>query len=146
MNQDLQKALEAAAANGNQGPGVGTYIFAILVGVVMIAAMWKVFTKAGKPGWASIIPIYNMVVLLDIAGKPVWWIILFFIPIVNFIFAILTYVGLAEQVREGRRLRGGAHSARDHLLPHPRLRKRPVSRRRRQGRRVTRHESTIATR
>ena len=82
-------------------PGAGTYIFAILVAVVMIAAMWKVFTKAGKPGWASIIPIYNMVVLLDIAGKPVWWIILFFIPIVNFIFAILTYVGLAERFGKG---------------------------------------------
>ena len=67
----------------------------------MIAAMWKVFTKAGKPGWASIIPIYNMVVLLDIAGKPVWWIILFFIPIVNFIFAILTYVGLADRFGKG---------------------------------------------
>ena len=101
MNQDLQKALEAAAANGNQGPGAGTYIFMILVAVLMIAAMWKVFTKAGKPGWASIIPIYNMVVLLDIAGKPVWWIILFFIPIVNFIFAILTYVGLAERFGKG---------------------------------------------
>ena len=67
----------------------------------MIAAMWKVFTKAGKPGWASIIPIYNMVVLLDIAGKPVWWIILFFIPIVNLIFAILTYVGLADRFGKG---------------------------------------------
>ena len=122
MNQDLQKALEAAAANGNQGPGVVPFIVAILVGVVMIAAMWKVFTKAGKPGWASIIPIYNMVVLLDIAGKPVWWIILFFIPIVNLIFAILTYVGAGRQVRKGRRLRGGAHSARDHFLPDSRLR------------------------
>ena len=101
MNQDLQKALEAAAANGNQGPGLVPLILAVLIGVVMIAAMWKVFTKAGKPGWASIIPIYNMVVLLDIAGKPVWWIILFFIPIVNFIFAILTYVGLADRFGKG---------------------------------------------
>jgi hypothetical protein len=47
MNEDLQKALDAAAANGNQGPGVGTYIFATVVAVFMIAAMWKVFTKAG---------------------------------------------------------------------------------------------------
>ena len=101
MNQDLQKALEAAAANGNQGPGLVPLILAVLIGVVMIAAMWKVFTKAGKPGWASIIPIYNMIVLLDIAGKPVWWIILFFIPIVNLIFAILTYVALAEKFGKG---------------------------------------------
>ena len=62
MNQDLQKALETAAANGgDQGPGVGVYIFAILFSVLMIAAMWKVFTKAGKPGWAAIVPIYNII-------------------------------------------------------------------------------------
>jgi hypothetical protein len=52
MNQEeLQKALEAAAANGGaQGPGAGTYIVMLLLCAVMIAAMWKVFTKAGKPG------------------------------------------------------------------------------------------------
>ena len=102
MNQDLQKALEAAAANGgDQGPGVGVYIFAILFSVLMIAAMWKVFTKAGKPAWAAIVPIYNIIVLLQIAGKPVWWIILFFIPIVSLIIAILTYVALAERFGKG---------------------------------------------
>ena len=100
----------------------------------MIAAMWKVFTKAGKPGWAAIIPIYNGVVLLDIAGKPVWWIILFLIPIVNFIFFILTYVGLADRFGKGGGFAVGLVSARDHLLPHPWLRRRAVSRRRRQGR------------
>jgi uncharacterized membrane protein YoaK (UPF0700 family) len=101
MNEEMRKALEAAAANGDQGPGAGTYIVAILFAVVMIAAMWKVFTKAGKPGWASLIPIYNLVVLLGIAGKPAWWVILFFIPIVGFIMAILTYVALAEKFGKG---------------------------------------------
>ena len=84
-----------------QGPGIGTYIFAIVVALVMVAAMWKVFTKAGKPGWASLIPIYNVIVLLDIAGKPAWWIILFLIPIVNFVMIILTYVGLAQRFGKG---------------------------------------------
>jgi len=103
MNQeDLQKALEAAAANrGAQGPGVGTYIVMIVLCLVMIAAMWKVFTKAGKPGWASIIPIYNIIVLLSIAGKPTWWFILLLIPIVNLIIAILMYVALAEKFGKG---------------------------------------------
>ena len=101
MNEDLHKALEAAAANGNQGPGLITFLVAIVLGVVMVAATWKVFTKAGKPGWASIIPIYNAVVLLDIAGKPGWWIILFFIPIVNIVIVILTYVALAEKFGKG---------------------------------------------
>ena len=58
--------------------------------VFLIASMWTIFTKAGEPGWASIVPIYNIVVLLKIVGKPTWWIILFLIPGVNLIFAIWT--------------------------------------------------------
>ena len=95
MNRDLQMSFEA------QGPGVGTYIFAIALSVFMIAAMWKVFTKAGKPGWTAIIPIYNVIVLLSIAGKPAWWLVLFFIPIVNFVMIILTYVALANKFGKG---------------------------------------------
>ena len=60
----------------------------IIVSVVMIIAHWKIYEKAGKPGWAAIIPIYNAIVLLEIVGKPVWWIILFFIPCVNIVFLI----------------------------------------------------------
>lgn len=61
--------------------------------IAAIAGVWKVFEKAGKPGWAAIIPIYNIIVLLEIAGKPLWWIILYFIPLANLVAAIL--VGLA---------------------------------------------------
>jgi uncharacterized membrane protein YoaK (UPF0700 family) len=53
--------------------------------------------KAGKPGWAAIIPIYNVIVLLQIAGKPLWWIILLFIPIVNLIMAILIGIAVAKK-------------------------------------------------
>src|ERR1700761_8666270 len=62
----------------------------IILSVVMIIAHWKIYEKAGKPGWAAIIPIYNIIVLLEIVGKPVWWIILFIIPCVNIIFAVWT--------------------------------------------------------
>jgi uncharacterized protein DUF5684 len=51
---------------------------------------WKVYEKAGQPGWASIIPIYNIIVLLKFVGKPTWWIILLIIPVVNIIFGIWT--------------------------------------------------------
>ncbi len=68
----------------------------LVLAIIMIVGMWKVFTKAGKPGWAAIVPIYNIIVILEIAGKPVWWIILFLIPCVNLIMAILTYMGLAK--------------------------------------------------
>src|SRR5437763_14185881 len=69
--------------------------------VLMIASMWKIFTKAGKPGWAAIIPIYNLIVLLEIAGKPLWWFILFLIPIVNLIVAIMVVASVARKFGKG---------------------------------------------
>ncbi len=72
-------------------------VFGIIVG-------WKLFTKAGKPGWASIVPIYNLVVMLQIAGKPVWWIIFFIVPGLNalsLIFCILLSLGLAKSFGKG---------------------------------------------
>ena len=60
----------------------------LIVAAIMIIAHWKIFEKAGKPGWAAIIPIYNLIVLLEIVGKPLWWIILFFIPCVNIVFLV----------------------------------------------------------
>jgi hypothetical protein len=68
--------------------GTGSWLFIILVIVFYIYTYWRIFEKAGKPGWATIIPIYNTLVLLDIIGKPWWWLLLFFIPGVNFIFGI----------------------------------------------------------
>ncbi|HEY9197243.1 MAG TPA: DUF5684 domain-containing protein [Mucilaginibacter sp.] len=63
---------------------------ALITSVITIVGMWKVFEKAGKPGWAAIIPIYNTIVLLEITGKPIWWIILFIIPCLNIVFGIWT--------------------------------------------------------
>lgn len=69
-----------------------TFILLILAFIaLMLVSMWKVFEKAGQPGWAAIIPIYNLYILLKIAGKPGWWMILFIIPIVNYVFIIWTY-------------------------------------------------------
>ena len=66
------------------------FIILIYIGilVLLIISQWKIFTKANKPGWASLIPIYNGLVLLQIIGKPWWWLLLFLIPFVNLIFAI----------------------------------------------------------
>ena len=77
---------------------LGTYIILILViAVIMIVANWKVFTKAGKPGWASIIPLYNMYVMFEIAGMNGWMFLLTFIPIVNIIIQIMLYLNLAKK-------------------------------------------------
>ncbi len=76
-------------STGAAAMGTGYVIFLLLMMVVFIAAEWKIYTKAGKPGWAVLIPIYNYIVFLEIIGKPIWWlIIIIFVPFVNFIFII----------------------------------------------------------
>ena len=73
------------------------FIVIILVfAVFMIVAMWKIFEKAGQEGWKAIIPFYNLYILLKIVGKPGWWLILFLIPLVNYIFLIWTYNMLSK--------------------------------------------------
>ncbi len=73
-------------------------IIALVVVIIMIAAMWKIFTKAGEKGWKSLIPFYNSWILAELAGKPGWWGlvgllgILNVIPLVGFIVAILEIV------------------------------------------------------
>ena len=73
----------------------------LFLAVFILAGMWKVFVKAGQPGWAAIIPIYNVVVLLQIAKKPIWWIILLFVPCVSIIFMIIVMIAIAEQFGKG---------------------------------------------
>ena len=76
--------------------GVGL-IFALLY----IAGMWAMFSKAGKPGWAAIIPIYNVWVLCEVAGRPGWWVILFFIPLVNFVMMVIVLWDLSKAFGHG---------------------------------------------
>lgn len=76
-------------------------IIGLLFGVFMIICLWKIFTKAGQPGWASLIPLYNTYIMLKIAGKPGWWLLLLFIPFVNFVIMILAMIGLANNFGKG---------------------------------------------
>lgn len=82
---------------------IGAFGIIIYLGIIvlMIASMWKVFTKAGKPGWAAIIPIYNVIILLEIIGKPAWWIILYLIPLVNIVVAIIITNLLSKSFGKG---------------------------------------------
>ena len=84
------------SSNMPVGSMVASWVVAVLIGVLMIVAMWKMFQKAGKPGWAAIIPIYNIVVFCEVAGKPGWWVVLFLIPIANIVFYIITSLGVAK--------------------------------------------------
>jgi len=69
--------------------------------LLFVAGMWKVFTKAGQPGWACLVPIYNMIVLLQIAGRPVWWFLLMFVPVVNFVVMIVISMDIAKNFGKG---------------------------------------------
>ena len=86
---------------GNGVAGFIVIIIQLAIIAFLIVSFWKVFTKAGQPGWACLIPIYNLYVLLVIAKKPVWWIIMFFIPLVNIIFLILASIAVAENFGKG---------------------------------------------
>jgi hypothetical protein len=76
-------------------------IINLAVTILCLVAMWKVFVKAGQPGWASIIPFYNLYVLLQVAGKPGWWLLLMLIPIVNIVIFIIAYIGVANNFGKG---------------------------------------------
>jgi len=76
--------------------GIPVLLFVLAFGIFMLAAFWKVFTKAGQPGWGCLIPIYNIYCLCKIGGKPGWWVLLMFIPIVNLVISILVLIGIAN--------------------------------------------------
>ena len=80
--------------------GVVIIIYLAII-VAVIAGWWKIFTKAGEEGWKSIIPIYNIVVILRIVGRETWWVILMLIPIVNIVVWIIVGVDLAKSFGRG---------------------------------------------
>ena len=93
--------VEYSASGQGQAPGPLFWIFWLAFMILMIAACWKIFAKAGQPGWASIIPIYNWYILCKIVGRPGWWVILLFIPFVNFIVGIILCIDLAKSFGKG---------------------------------------------
>jgi len=84
------------ASEMSSGPGIVFRIFYFALIIFMIVVMWKIFIKAGKPGWGSIVPIYNVILQLEIADRPIWWIFLMFIPVVNIFFATVLVLDIAK--------------------------------------------------
>ena len=81
----------------------GVIIFVVLIGLLgfMFAAMWRMFTKAGQPGWAALIPVYSTYVEHKIVGRPTWWLLLYLVPLVNIVIAIIVTVDLAKAYGQG---------------------------------------------
>ena len=93
--------VEYSASSQGQAPGPVFWICWLAIMILIIAACWKIFTKAGQPGWASIIPIYNVYIWCKIVGRPGWWVILLLIPFVNFIVGIILSIDLAKSFGKG---------------------------------------------
>jgi hypothetical protein len=78
--------------------GISVVIYAAVI-VFEIAALWKVFVKAAQPGWAAIIPIYNLYILLKVIGRPPWWLLLFLagiiVPFLGWILLIVIGIIIA---------------------------------------------------
>jgi hypothetical protein len=97
----LLAQVEYSYSSQGQAPSPVVLIAELLIALLVIVAMWKVFTKAGRPGWASIIPIYNMYVWCKIVGRPGWWVILMLIPLVNIVIGIIVCIDLAKSFGKG---------------------------------------------
>ncbi len=101
MNLVTQTWSVLAQSGGQGGMPAVVGILYLVVGILTIAGGWKAFVKAGKPGWAILVPIYNVIVMLEIAGKPLWWILLLLVPVVNFIITIVVMISIAEKFGKG---------------------------------------------
>ena len=96
-----QETLEYQTSAGSTAGSVVGGVIGLVVGVLIIAALWKVFSKAGQPGWAAIIPIYNIYVMCKVAGRPGWWVLLMLIPLVNFIVGIILCIDISKNFGKG---------------------------------------------
>ena len=84
--------LDAAA------PLVGLFFFIYFALIILvIVSMWKIFAKAGKPGWAAIIPIYNIIVLFEIIGKPAWWVVLLIVFMAHAVVCVQVWASLSAR-------------------------------------------------
>ncbi|MFN6107562.1 MAG: DUF5684 domain-containing protein [Planctomycetaceae bacterium] len=89
-------AQQGGVPDGAAALGLGMLLFNLLVVVGVLVGMWKVFVKANKPGWAALVPIYNLFVLAEVGGKPSWWASWLFVPLVNLIVFVVICMGVAK--------------------------------------------------
>jgi Mce-associated membrane protein len=97
----MTAAYQLAATDAVPGAALIVSQVALLIVIIMLVAMWRVFAKAGEPGWAAIIPFYNAYVLLRIVGRPAWWLVLLLIPVVNLVFGVIVAIDLARAFGRG---------------------------------------------
>jgi len=91
-----------ATSSTDTGVSAGVIVLWVIIAVILFGLpYYAIFKKAGKPGWAGFVPIYNLIVLLEVIGRPVWWILLFLIPIVNIVILVIVDYDLARSFGHG---------------------------------------------
>ena len=92
---------DSASLGGFAALGGGFFLVGTILSILIIVSMWKIFKKAGKQGWESIVPIYNVIVMLEISGLPIWYLVLYIIPFANIYAMFKTYIELAKKFGKG---------------------------------------------
>lgn len=92
---------DSASLGGFAALGGGFFLVGTILSILIIVSMWKIFKKAGKQGWESIVPIYNVIVMLEISGLPMWYVVLYIIPFANIYAMFKTYIELAKKFGKG---------------------------------------------
>lgn len=100
-NKHMLHAILLDQTSGSGSSALIGNIVSLVIAILIIAAYWRIFAKAGQPGWAAIIPIYNIFVLLRVVGRPWWWFIMLLIPVVNIIFGIILINDLSKSFGHG---------------------------------------------
>lgn len=77
--------------------GIAFGITLLIFTIINIVAFWQIFEKAGQKGWKSIIPVYNLIMLFHILGKPWWWILFLLLPGLHFIVPIWMVILLGNR-------------------------------------------------
>ena len=75
---------------------IGIIIFSLILNIIMIISYWKIFKKKGKPGWATLVPIYNVIVQIQVANLSMIYFLLLLIPFVNIYAIIKINISLAK--------------------------------------------------
>ena len=86
---------------GSNVGGIGVLLVQLVILAIVVAGMWKAFEKADEPGWAAIIPIYNVYVMIKISGNEWWWLILLLIPLINIIAFAKISIDVAKAFGQG---------------------------------------------
>src|SRR6476659_10160985 len=81
--------------------GIAPLLLFIATWFILAIGVWKVFVKGGQPGWACLVPIYNLFCLIKIAGKEWWWLLLCFVPVVNIVVGIMLVIAVSRSFGKG---------------------------------------------